>query len=271
MRTADIQPFDVVYAVGSPARFTRGVVLSHKVHSYAQRPKPGRMDAYEREVVGMYPNDRPAPGSLHGLPVVLTEAPFEQVPDETLRALGREVWAELQRHRLPELPEGFHLTLRRARDIVGPYEASEKQRRDQEAREARKAATAEARRQAEREAKTRVREMLGKPHQLLPTDWQELAALLDRQRQRILAERAALLRSAADGRHEYQRNCPAGSGLDTLQVEEGVLRHAADVVEGDLRPMYAWLPSASWTPEMHEALAVKPVGRLTVPPAWRKS
>jgi len=61
---------------------------------------------------------------------------------------------------------------------------------------------------------------------------------------------ADLLRAAAAGRLEYLASCPNQSARDVLETEASTLRHAADVVEGDLRPLYGWLPSWRWTDEM---------------------
>jgi hypothetical protein len=65
---------------------------------------------------------------------------------------------------------------------------------------------------------------------------------------------ADLLRLAAAGRLEYLASCPEGSARDVLEAEASTLRHAADVVEGDLRPLYGWLPSWRWTDDMDAQL-----------------
>lgn len=65
---------------------------------------------------------------------------------------------------------------------------------------------------------------------------------------------ADLLRLAAAGRLEYAASCPEGVARDVLETEASTLRHAADVVEGRLDPMYGWLPSWRWTEEMNNRL-----------------
>lgn len=68
-----------------------------------------------------------------------------------------------------------------------------------------------------------------------------------------IAKAAELLRRAAAGRLEYLASCPGQAARDVLETEASTLRHAADVVEGDLRPLYGWLPSWRWTDEMTAA------------------
>lgn len=68
---------------------------------------------------------------------------------------------------------------------------------------------------------------------------------------------ADLLRLAAAGRLEYATSCPEGAARDTLETEASTLRHTADVVEGDLRPLYGWLPSWRWTDQMDAQLRTK--------------
>ncbi|MGI5247561.1 hypothetical protein [Dactylosporangium sp. CA-139066] len=68
-----------------------------------------------------------------------------------------------------------------------------------------------------------------------------------------VAEAARLLRQAAEGRLEYLASCPDQRARDVLETEASTLRHAADVVEGDLTPLYGWLPSWRWTDEMTAA------------------
>lgn len=65
-----------------------------------------------------------------------------------------------------------------------------------------------------------------------------------------IAKAAELLRKAAAGRLEYLARCPNQKDRDVLETEASTLRHAADVVEGDLRPLYGWLPAWRWTDEM---------------------
>jgi hypothetical protein len=65
-----------------------------------------------------------------------------------------------------------------------------------------------------------------------------------------VAKAAELLRRAAAGRLEYLASCPGQAAREVLETEASTLRHAADVVEGDLRPLYGWLPSWRWTDEM---------------------
>ncbi|MER7280517.1 hypothetical protein ABT369_39370 [Dactylosporangium sp. NPDC000244] len=66
-----------------------------------------------------------------------------------------------------------------------------------------------------------------------------------------IAKAAELLRKAAAGRLEYLARCPNQKDRDVLETEASTLRHAADVVEGDLGPLYGWLPAWRWTDEMN--------------------
>lgn len=60
---------------------------------------------------------------------------------------------------------------------------------------------------------------------------------------------AAVLRQARDGRLEYATSAPDSTRL-VLESEAATLDAAAQVVEGDLDPMFGWLPSWRWTDEM---------------------
>lgn len=60
---------------------------------------------------------------------------------------------------------------------------------------------------------------------------------------------AALLRAAAAGRREYAVNAPDDMA-EALDSQAGTIEHAAQLVDGDYRPLYNWLPSWRWTPEM---------------------
>lgn len=85
-------------------------------------------------------------------------------------------------------------------------------------------------------------------HQDVPA----LLAEVDRLRARLEGS-AMLLRQAAEGRLEYLAGCPNQKDRDVLETEASTLRHAASVVEGDLNPMYGWLPSWRWSDEMTAA------------------
>jgi hypothetical protein len=70
---------------------------------------------------------------------------------------------------------------------------------------------------------------------------------------------AELLRTAAAGRREYATSLEGATGTlgaqrEALLAQAGVLDQAAKVVEGDLGPMYGWLPSWRWTDEMNERI-----------------
>ncbi|XTZ13870.1 hypothetical protein ACQSSU_20450 [Micromonospora echinospora] len=61
-----------------------------------------------------------------------------------------------------------------------------------------------------------------------------------------------MLRTAADGRRDLAaalRSEHPGIA-DSLTLQEFTLRSAASVAEGDLGPLYDWLPSHQWTPDM---------------------
>ena len=45
-----------------------------------------------------------------------------------------------------------------------------------------------------------------------------------------------------------------GEAAATLAAEARILDAVAQVIDGDLGPLYNWLPSWRWTPEMTEAL-----------------
>ncbi|MFG1776630.1 hypothetical protein ACGFIG_09395 [Micromonospora sp. NPDC049048] len=63
---------------------------------------------------------------------------------------------------------------------------------------------------------------------------------------------ADLLRMAAAGRREYARAIPEKA--EPLDLQAHTLDAAARVVEGDLAPLYDWLPSWQWTGEMNARL-----------------
>lgn len=71
-----------------------------------------------------------------------------------------------------------------------------------------------------------------------------------------MSDAAELLRKAADGRDEYAAALDGSDNRrlieqrELLRVEASVLRRAARVVDGDLGPMFGWLPSWRWTDEM---------------------
>jgi hypothetical protein len=80
------------------------------------------------------------------------------------------------------------------------------------------------------------------------------------------AQLAGLFRACAAGRREYLRTIEqhirqAGPGArdvvpsaDMLRHEAAVLDAVARVIDGDLGPLYNWLPSWRWTKEMNAAL-----------------
>lgn len=67
------------------------------------------------------------------------------------------------------------------------------------------------------------------------------------------ADIAAKLRRGAAGRREYAASTPPTAEI--LNQEAVVLDSAAIVAAGDLKPMFGWMPSWRWTPEMNEWLA----------------
>lgn len=68
------------------------------------------------------------------------------------------------------------------------------------------------------------------------------------------AQAAADLRFAAEGRAEYAR-AASPEHRELLAFEAGTLDHAAAVAGGDIQPLYGWVPSRMWTPEMNAKLA----------------
>lgn len=77
----------------------------------------------------------------------------------------------------------------------------------------------------------------------MPADWTPPAP----------GDLAALLRYAAAGRREYLRGVPDDMHR-LVEVEADTLESAAVVADGRLDPLYGWLPSWRWTPEMDAAL-----------------
>lgn len=63
---------------------------------------------------------------------------------------------------------------------------------------------------------------------------------------------AAMLRAAAAGRREYAENAPDPSRA-VLEQEAATLESAARLADGDMEPMYGWLPAWRWTSEMFDA------------------
>lgn len=65
-----------------------------------------------------------------------------------------------------------------------------------------------------------------------------------------------LLRAAAAGRREYAQGCGGTDNTklqemhDALLTQAATLDGAARVADGDMGPLYGWLPSWRWTPEM---------------------
>lgn len=64
---------------------------------------------------------------------------------------------------------------------------------------------------------------------------------------------ADLLTRCANGRREYANNAPADM-QHILNAEAETLDAVARVLSGDHTPLYAWLPSWRWTPDMLAAL-----------------
>jgi hypothetical protein len=85
----------------------------------------------------------------------------------------------------------------------------------------------------------------------------DLAALVAsgyRREEEVRAEIATTLRSAAAGRREYADGMPRGAAwepsVELLNMQATTLESAALVAEGNLEPLYNWLPSRRWTDEM---------------------
>lgn len=77
----------------------------------------------------------------------------------------------------------------------------------------------------------------------MPVDWTPPAA----------GDLAALLRFAAQGRREYAASAPRAARA-LIEIEAGTLESAAQVAEGQVRPLIAWIPSWRITPAMHDYL-----------------
>lgn len=65
----------------------------------------------------------------------------------------------------------------------------------------------------------------------------------------VTAELARTLRAAAEGRREYARSAPP-EVTEALNLQAATLDGAAKVITGDPGPLYDWLPSYRWTPDM---------------------
>jgi hypothetical protein len=76
---------------------------------------------------------------------------------------------------------------------------------------------------------------------------------------------AALFRECASGRREYLRTIESyvrekdggqdfAPSADALRLQADTLDAVARVINGDLGPLYDWLPSWRWTDEMTRAL-----------------
>ncbi|MDD4866186.1 MAG: hypothetical protein PHQ28_03370 [Mycobacterium sp.] len=72
---------------------------------------------------------------------------------------------------------------------------------------------------------------------------------------------AHTLRKAAEGRREYAKSLRADmpDHAEMLVLQADTLDQAADIAEGDIRPLYSWLPSWRWTDEMTRALGDSPL------------
>lgn len=68
----------------------------------------------------------------------------------------------------------------------------------------------------------------------------------------VAAEYAGMLRAAAEGRRDYAKSAGSlpGDIAGHLELQAATLDAAAKVLTGDLGPLYDWLPSHMWTPEM---------------------
>lgn len=70
------------------------------------------------------------------------------------------------------------------------------------------------------------------------------------------AERASVaetLRHAATGRREYLACCP-DIHRQALESEIATIEACAEVAAGSDGPLYTWLPSWRWSPQMHRKL-----------------
>jgi hypothetical protein len=69
-----------------------------------------------------------------------------------------------------------------------------------------------------------------------------------------LGELSALFRMTARGRRQYLRSIEGderfGSAVELLRIEITTIESVARVIEGELGPLYDWLPSHLWTKEM---------------------
>lgn len=72
---------------------------------------------------------------------------------------------------------------------------------------------------------------------------------------------AALFRYAANARREYIPGVIDEHHRHLIETQVTTLAAVALVIEGDLGPLYTWLPSWLWTPDMLTAL-----GHITGPP-----
>lgn len=83
---------------------------------------------------------------------------------------------------------------------------------------------------------------------------ERLRAELDRAEAGVRAEAAAHLRKIADCRREYLKPGMPEDQLEAISTQVFDLDIAADIVTGDLQPLYGLLPSWRWTDEMIEHL-----------------
>lgn len=85
-----------------------------------------------------------------------------------------------------------------------------------------------------------------------------------------LGELVALFRMTARGRRQYLRSIEGderfGNAAELMRIEIATLDSVTRVLEGELGPLYNWLPSHLWTKEMLARLyAVHPADE--VPPS----
>lgn len=84
-----------------------------------------------------------------------------------------------------------------------------------------------------------------------------------------LGELSALFLMAARGRRQFLRSIEGderfGNAAELLRIEIRTLESVTRVIEGELGPLYDWLPSHLWTKEMLSRLyAVHPAGEAPV-------
>lgn len=108
--------------------------------------------------------------------------------------------------------------------------------------------------------------------QVPETNRKLMTAVADEVAAHIIAQAAEKLRSVAAGRRQYlnRMSTTEGNVAQYVAIEDEcrVMSLAADIVEGDLRPLFGWLPSWLWTDEMNATLnePAQRIQRETPPP-----